>query len=40
LLGEILTWVGVAVTALVTFALYRSAERAQFPHDPKKPVDE
>jgi hypothetical protein len=27
-IGEVLTWVGVAVAALAAFGLYRSAERA------------
>jgi hypothetical protein len=27
-IGEVLTWFGVAAAALVTFGLYRSAERA------------
>jgi len=27
-IGEVLTWFGVAAAVLVTFGLYRSAERA------------
>jgi hypothetical protein len=33
LVGEILTWVGVIITTLVTFGLYRSAERANIQGD-------
>jgi hypothetical protein len=29
-IGEILTWVGVAIAAMATYALYRSAERSNF----------
>lgn len=28
MLGEVLTWLGVAVATLITFALYRSVEHA------------
>ena len=40
MLGEILTWFGVAIAAAMTYALYRSAERAGLPNDSKDPVDE
>jgi hypothetical protein len=35
-LGEILTWFGVAVAAAVTYAMYRSAVST----DPKDPADD
>jgi hypothetical protein len=34
-IGEILTWVGVAIAALMTFALYRSAERSSLAAESK-----
>ena len=30
MISEILTWVGVAIAALATYGLYRSAERSDF----------
>jgi hypothetical protein len=39
-LGEILTWLGVAVAALATYAMYRSAERSDLPADSKESVDD
>ena len=35
MIGEILTWVGVAIAALATFALYRSTERAHLAAESK-----
>jgi hypothetical protein len=34
-IGEILTWLGVGIAALATFALYRSAERSNLSGDSK-----
>jgi hypothetical protein len=39
-LGEILTWAGVAVAALVTYAMYRSAEHDNLSGDPEKTGDD
>ena len=35
MIGEILTWAGVAIAALATFALYRSAEKANLAGESK-----
>jgi hypothetical protein len=40
LVGEILTWFGVAIAALLTYALYRSAERANVTSDTKDSLEE
>ena len=37
---EILTWFGVGVAALLTYAMYRSAERANIGGEPKEGTDD
>jgi hypothetical protein len=38
--GEILTWLGVTIAAGLTYAMYRSAERAALPSDAKDRTDD
>ena len=36
MIGEILTWMGVGAAALFTYAMYRSAERANLSGESKE----